>query len=41
VVRPGELIWIVIGDVAAIEAGVRELNLGELHRLDAAGQPIG
>jgi zinc protease len=40
VVRPGNLVWVVVGDRAKIEAGVRELNLGELKFLDADGKPI-
>jgi zinc protease len=39
-VRPGELVWIVIGDLSKIEAGIRELNLGEVVRLDADGNPL-
>lgn len=40
-VRPDEVIWLVIGDLKKIEAGVRELNLGEVVKLDADGNPIG
>jgi len=40
VVRPDNLIWVVVGDRAKIEAGVRELNLGELKFLDADGKPL-
>lgn len=39
-VRPDEVIWLVIGDLKKIEAGVRELNLGEVIKLDADGNPI-
>jgi len=39
-VRPDHLVWVVVGDRAKIEAGVRELNLGELKFLDADGKPI-
>jgi zinc protease len=39
-VRPNELVWIVIGDLSKIEAGIRELNIGEVVRLDADGKPI-
>jgi zinc protease len=38
VARPDSLIWIVVGDRAQIEAGVRELNLGEFHLMDADGK---
>jgi len=30
VVHPGQLIWLLVGDRAKIEAGIRELNLGEV-----------
>ena len=33
-VRPDEVIWVVVGDLRKIEAGVRELNLGEVTKLD-------
>ncbi|HEY6359846.1 MAG TPA: pitrilysin family protein [Vicinamibacterales bacterium] len=38
-IRPPEVIWIVVGDLAQVEKGVRELNLGEVTRLDADGRP--
>jgi zinc protease len=40
VVRPNNLTWVIVGDRAKIEAGVREVNLGELKFLDADGKPI-
>ncbi|MGO9641698.1 MAG: M16 family metallopeptidase [Candidatus Acidiferrales bacterium] len=38
VVRPDNLTWIIVGDRAKIEAGVRELNLGEFRLMDADGK---
>ena len=38
-IRPSEVVWIVVGDVAQIEKGVRELNLGEVSRVDGDGRP--
>jgi zinc protease len=32
VVHPDEVIWIVVGDLKKVEAGIRELNLGEVVR---------
>ncbi len=32
VLKPDELVWIVIGDLKKIEAGVRELGYGEAVR---------
>jgi len=40
-IRPGEVTWIVVGDVAQIESGIRELNLGEIVRVDGDGRPVG
>ncbi|MDB4892372.1 MAG: peptidase domain protein [Gemmatimonadetes bacterium] len=40
-VTPSQLVWVVIGDRAKIEAGIRELGLGEIKILDADGRPKG
>jgi zinc protease len=37
-IRPDELVWVIVGDRAEIEAQVRALDLGELRFLDADGQ---
>lgn len=37
-VSPNQMLWVVIGDRAKIEAGIRELNLGEIVLLDADGR---
>ena len=37
IVHPENMIWLIIGDRAKIESGVRELNLGEIRFLDASG----
>lgn len=34
-VKPEELTWIVIGDLAKVEAGIRELGYGEVVRIQA------
>ena len=39
-IRPSEAVWIVVGDVGKIEAGIRELNLGTLNRIDGDGRPL-
>jgi zinc protease len=39
-IRPSEVVWVVVGDLAQIEKGVRELNLGEVTKLDADGRPV-
>ena len=38
--HPDNLIWVVVGDRSKIEAGVKELNLGELRFLGPDGKPI-
>ena len=40
VVHPDNMVWVVVGDRAKIEAGVRELNLGEIQFLDPEGKKI-
>jgi zinc protease len=39
VVKPQNLTWVIIGDRAKIENGIRELNLGEIRVVDADGNP--
>jgi len=39
-VQPQALTWVVVGDLAKIEAGVRKLKFGEVKVLDADGQEI-
>ncbi|HEY8144054.1 MAG TPA: pitrilysin family protein [Kofleriaceae bacterium] len=39
-VHPEGLVWVIVGDRAKVEAGLRELNLGEFHVLDADGKEI-
>jgi zinc protease len=38
IVRPDNLIWVVVGDRGKIESGVKELNLGEFHVMSADGK---
>jgi len=40
VVRPSRAVWIVVGDRAKIEAGVREAGLGEVVVIDADGRAV-
>jgi zinc protease len=39
-ILPDHLIWVVVGDMSKVEAGIRELNLGEVHKIDADGNPV-
>jgi zinc protease len=41
VIHPDNLVWVVVGDRSKIEAGIRELNLGEVKFIDADGKPLG
>jgi len=36
VVHPDQLVWVIVGDRAKIEAGVRELNLGDVKVIEAS-----
>jgi zinc protease len=38
VVRPDNVIWVVVGDRAKIESGIKELGVGELRLMDADGK---
>ncbi len=40
VIRPESLVWLVVGDRAKIEAGLRGLGWGPLTVLDADGNPV-
>ncbi len=39
-VHPEGLVWVIVGDRAKIEAGLRELDLGAFHVLDAEGKEL-
>jgi zinc protease len=40
IVQPGRLVWVVVGDMAKVEEGVRALNIGEVRKIDADGKPV-
>jgi zinc protease len=40
VLHPDNLIWIVVGDRAKVESGIRALNIGEVHVIDADGNAV-
>jgi zinc protease len=40
VVRPDNLIWVIVGDREKIEKGIRELNIGDVQFIDADGKPV-
>lgn len=37
VLTPATLVWVIVGDREKIEAGIRELNFGEVHYIDRDG----
>ena len=39
-VDPAKFAWVVVGDRKKIEAGLRELGLGEPKPIDADGNPV-
>jgi zinc protease len=39
-VRPVDLVWVVVGDRSKIEAGIRDLGYGELRFIDADGKVL-
>jgi zinc protease len=39
-IEPQHTIWVVVGDRAKVEAGIRELNIGEIKVVDADGKPL-
>jgi zinc protease len=40
VLHPDQLVWVVVGDRSKIEAGLRELKLGEIKLIDTEGKPV-
>ncbi|MDE3195774.1 MAG: insulinase family protein, partial [Acidobacteriota bacterium] len=40
ILHPDKLIWIVVGDRSKIEAGIRDLHIGDVHLIDADGNPV-
>jgi zinc protease len=39
-ILPEHLVWVVVGDMSKVEAGIRELNVGEVHKIDADGNAV-
>jgi zinc protease len=39
-ILPSHLVWVVVGDMGKVETGIRELNLGDVHKIDADGNPV-
>jgi zinc protease len=39
-IQPTHLVWLVVGDMSKVEPGIRDLNIGEVHKIDADGNPV-
>jgi zinc protease len=39
-IMPGKLVWVVVGDMSKVEAGIREMKLGEVRKIDVDGNPV-
>ena len=39
-IMPGKLVWVVVGDMSRVEAGIREMKLGEVRKIDVDGKPV-
>jgi zinc protease len=39
-ILPSHLVWVVVGDMSKVEPGIRELNIGEVRKIDADGNPV-
>ena len=40
VIRPDQMVWVVVGDRAQVESGLKELEFGELTLIDTDGNPV-
>ncbi|HBY64079.1 MAG TPA: peptidase M16 [Solibacterales bacterium] len=40
VLRPDRMIWVIVGDRAKIEPGIKELNIGPVQAVDPDGNPL-
>ena len=39
-IQPNKLAWVVVGDMSKVEAGIRELKLGDVVKIDVDGKPV-
>ncbi len=39
-IQPDRQIWIIVGDLNKIEAGIREMKVAEVRKIDADGNPL-
>ena len=38
--HPDHTVWVVVGDREKVEPGIRKLDLGPIHHIDADGNPV-
>ncbi|HUQ97534.1 MAG TPA: pitrilysin family protein [Chitinophagaceae bacterium] len=38
VVKPSQMVWVIVGDRSKIEKGIRDLKLGDIHFIDSEGK---
>lgn len=39
-IQPDHLVWVVVGDMSKVETGIRDLKLGEIHKIDVDGNAV-
>jgi zinc protease len=39
-IQPQHLVWVVVGDMSKVEQGIKELDLGTIHKIDADGNAL-
>ncbi len=39
-IHPDGMVWVIVGDRAKIEQGIRDVGIGKVHFIDADGHPI-
>lgn len=39
-IRPGEVVWIIVGDLSKIEKGICELKLSEVIKINSDGEKL-
>jgi zinc protease len=39
-IQPSHLVWLIVGDMSKTESAIRALDLGEVHKINANGDPL-
>ena len=40
IIKPNNLTWLIVGDRAKIESGIKELNIGTIKYVDTEGNEV-